>query len=212
MGFEINSHFDFIKLNVLMGAFVFAGMYIFNGPVEHDPVSVIPNGQNVARVQAGSYVSHYTLGQKIDESFLVTAIYPQRRRTNPFEDFHSQFVTFSRSSAQQYIDQYAGMTHCPAQFLNQHADHISLYAASPAISKKLAHWKQKRGSSVARWEVVNITGQCMEERTRIEKDGEDVTDSTQLITIGRKASRDCHMIYVTDVQPTKSSIEDYVEG
>ncbi len=213
MVFEINSHFDHVKVNLIVGAIIAAGVMYYNRPVVHEPPAYITTAsQEAIVVEAGSYSTHYQLKERINEPFLVTAIFPQTRRSSPLLDFHSQFVTFTPKSTGKYMKKYAGKTHCPASFLNRHADHISLYAANPDIAKKLAGWKQKNGSQVSRWEVVNITGQCLGKRTKIEKNGEDVTKSTRLITLGRKASRDCHMIYVENIEETDVSLQDYVRG
>lgn len=110
------------------------------------------------------------------------------------------------------MKKYAGMTYCPANFLNRNAEHITLYAANSDIAETLSRWKQSEGSRVSRWEVVNLTGQCMDKRTKIERNGEDVTDRTKLVTIGRKASRDCHMIYVTGIERTDDTIQDFMRG
>lgn len=213
MFFEINSHSDFVKNNLLVGAIVLAGMWAFNGPIKHDaPDQINTNGQKEIVVKAGNYQTHYTLGKNIEEPFLVTTILPQRHRDNPFNDYHSEFVTFTPAATRKYMKKYAGMTHCPANFLNRHADHISLYAANPEIADMLSRLKQPNGSHVSRWQVINITGQCIGKRSKIEKNGEDVTDSTMHITLGRKASRDCHMIYVTGLEKTNMPVHDYMRG
>jgi|GEM_PF-4300664 len=213
MFFEINSYADHIKNNLAVGAVIALGMWMFNGPIKHDPSQELQtNGQTEIVVDAGIYKTHYNLIQEIDAPFLVTTILPQRRRDNPLNDFHSEFVTFSPASTRKYMKKYAGMTHCPASFLNRNADHITLYASNHEIAKTLSKWKQKNGSHVSRWEVVNIKGQCMGKRTKIEKNGVDVTKSTRLVTLGRKASRDCHMIYVTAIERTQTAIEAYMKG
>lgn len=213
MFFEINSHTDYLKVCAFFGAMVYGVMWVLNGPVVHEPaVKKIIGGQEQIIVQAEKYKSHYQLEKRVNEPFLITAIYPQRSRSNPFADHHSQFVTFSPDATRLYMKKYAGMTHCPASFLNKHADHISLYAANSKIAEKLSNWKQKNGSHVKRWQVVNIIGQCLGKRSKIEKDEIDVTKSTRQIVIGRKASRDCHMIYVTDIEQTDNSIQDYIKG
>jgi len=210
--FEINSHSDYVKTCLVMGAFIAGGMWYFDRPVEHAPTAAPVSGQTEIVVNAGIYDTHYSLTNSIDEPFLVTSIYPTRKRTNPLSDSHSEFVTFSPRATQSYMKKYAGMTHCPASFLNRHADHISLYAADKIIAKRLAGWNRKDGSKVSSWEIVNITGQCLGKRTKIEKNGVDVTDTTKLRVIGRKASRDCHMIYVTGITPTDMALQDYVTG
>jgi len=213
MGFQIQSHSDYLKINLIAAACVVTFMFFFNAPVVHEPAFELSSkGLQEVVVQAGDYQTSYAVKTQIDEPFLVTAIYPQKRRSNPIQDFHSQFVSFSPKATRRYMEKYAGKTHCPASFLNRHADHISLYAANPKIAEKLAGWKQKNGSQVSNWDVVNISGQCLGNRTKIEKNGEDVTDTTRLITIGRKASRDCHMIYVTDIRQTDITIDDYMRG
>lgn len=180
---------------------------------EYEPVNAEdPRRQKEIAVTVGSYQNYYALGKDVNESFLITAIAPTSRGNAPIPDAHSEFVTFTPRATKLYLEKYPGQSHCPARFLNRYAEHISLYAANTQIAEKLAHWKQINGSDVKQWQVVNIKGQCLGERSKIEKNGEDVTQSTRIIQFGRKASRKCHRILVNDIDHLNSSLKDYVQG
>lgn len=206
----INSLKDDVIACLLTVGTVLSFMYVVKGPASSvQPTELAAKTHNEIVVKAGDYQSHYSLLTPVNEAFLVAAVYPQKHRRHPVEDFDSQFVTFSPKATRSYMKKYAGKKNCPASFLNRHAEHISLYAANPQIAKTLAEWTQKNGSDVSKWSVMNIRGQCLGKRTKIELEGQDVTHSTRIITIGRKASRDCHMIYVTDISQAHLSVEDY---
>lgn len=168
--------------------------------------------QNEIAVEVGSYQNYYPLGKRVNEPFLITTIAPQSRGNAPLPDAHSEFVTFTPRATQRYLEKHPEQRHCPASFLNTHAEHISLYAANTKIAEKLARWTQSNGSDVYQWQIVNIKGQCLGKRSKIEKNGEDVTRSTRIIQIGRKASRECHKILVNDIEHTNNSLKDYVRG
>lgn len=162
-------------------------------------------------VKSGQYENHYKLEEQIDEPFLIASILPQRNRS-AILDGHSEFVTFTPKATKIFLKKYGNQRQCPASFLNRYAEHITLYASNPQIAEKLAHWKQKQTTDVYQWKVVNITGQCMGKRTKMVKDGEDVTKSTHVVTIGQKASRDCHRIHVSEIEHIDASLKDYVGG
>ena len=206
----INSLTDDVIACFLTVAAVLTVMHVGNSPGDSEqPTQFSTIIHNEIVVKAGDYQSHYSLETPVSEAFLVAAVYPKKRRRHPVEDYNSQFVTFSPKATRIYMKKYAGKKNCPASFLNRHAEHISLYAANPQIAKTLAEWTQKNGSDVSKWSVMDIRGHCLGKRTKIELEGKDVTDSTRIITIGRKASRDCHMIYVTDISQARLSVEDY---
>jgi len=206
----INSHTDYAIVCCLASVAVYTLMTMGDGAVSSKQAPAIASKtHNEIVVKAGEYQSHYSLETSINDAFLVAAVYPQKRRNHPVQDFDSEFVTFSPKATRRYMKKYAGQENCPASFLNRYAEHISLYAANTQTAEKLANWSQKNGSDVSQWRVMNIRGQCLGKRTKIELEGQDVTDSTRIITIGRKALRECHRIYVTDIRPTNLSVDDY---
>ena len=189
-------------------------LYIFmvgkrGGLTDHRKQVVIGTGD--VAVQAGEYTSHYKFLEEIDAPFLVTAVYPKNKRNNPIRNYHSQFLTFSSKTIRRYMEKCDNTKDCTASFLNHHAKSITLYAANPKIAEKLANWKQEDATVIANWGVINISGQCLEGRTKIEKNGEDVTDSFREFIFGKGPFRDCNTIYVTKIDSADMSVEAFME-
>lgn len=169
-------------------------------PVQHTPVAEQQvNGESSFTVKAGVYEVTYSLGRPVAEDMLAVSVRPQRKRKTPLDDFHSQMVSFTPKAAAKYVKKYPGTKICPASFLNRNANHIDLYAANETVAKKLSAWKRLEGGQVAGWESVKIDGNCVKKRTKIMKNGEDVTDSTRLIVMGNKGRGDCLAVYVRDL-------------
>lgn len=176
-------------------------------PVEHNPAAQQHvNGESSFTVKAGPYETTYSLGRAVTEDMLAVSVRPQRRRKTPLDDFHSQMVSFTPKAANKYVKKYPGTKICPASFLNRNANHIDLYAANETVARKLSEWNRLEGGNVDGWERVKFDGNCVKKRTKIVKNGEDVTDSTRLIVMGNKGRGDCLAVYVRDLDIVPAEI------